>query len=392
MFLPKLSKQSNNHLLIGENGAGKSRLMAALAQEIAYSEPYASIITIANTIHNKFPTLRIKNYFRLPSNKINHVSDVMIDALSSKKSQLDNGKSFETLRRVLAYIGFDSKIEVSFKILNSSDSFNKINSLEYTKSLNIYDISRVRAFLSKLPESKTIPGMWSSIEKNPKVEMVIDFENLGLDLETEYLLSVLRLKYHLMKLKILSDVKISLFKNGHKINLNDASSGELTLLTSLSWISMHIDKRAYILIDEPENSLHPKWQREYFKNINDLFYQYKPNVICATHAPIVISGAHSSESNVSIYRTINGNIKKLADHHSKNIEEILTNVFQIITPESRYFSYLINKLINDTLSDNIDEAGLYHQLNEFKIITDDPKHLDIINSVPSIIKEIRKHG
>ncbi|MCO6618583.1 hypothetical protein KGY86_16975, partial [Enterobacter hormaechei] len=108
MFLPKLSKQSNNHLLIGENGAGKSRLMAALAQEIAYSEPYANIITIANTIHNKFPTLRIKNYFRLPSNKINHVSDVMIDALSSKKSQLDNGKSFETLRRVLAYIGFDS--------------------------------------------------------------------------------------------------------------------------------------------------------------------------------------------------------------------------------------------------------------------------------------------
>ncbi|MCO6618447.1 hypothetical protein KGY86_16270, partial [Enterobacter hormaechei] len=95
---------------------------------------------------------------------------------------------------------------------------------------------------------------------------------------------------------------------------------------------------------------------------------------------------------VSIYRTINGNIKKLADHHSKNIEEILTNVFQIITPESRYFSYLINKLINDTLSDNIDEAGLYYQLNEFKIITDDPKHLDIINSVPSIIKEIRKNG
>ncbi|WP_426719750.1 hypothetical protein [Enterobacter cloacae complex sp. 285F6] len=168
MFLPKLSKQSNNHLLIGENGAGKSRLMAALAQEIAYSEPYASIITIANTIHNKFPTLRIKNYFRLPSNKINHVSDVMIDALSSKKSQLDNGKSFETLRRVLAYIGFDSKIEVSFKILNSSDSFNKINSLEYTKSLNIYDISRVRAFLSKLPESKTIPGMWSHMKKIQK--------------------------------------------------------------------------------------------------------------------------------------------------------------------------------------------------------------------------------
>lgn len=392
MLLSKLNKQSNNHLLIGENGAGKSRLMAELAQEIAYSEPYANIITIANTIHNKFPTLRIKNYFRLPSNKINHVSDVMIDALSSKKSQFDNGKSFEILRRVLAYIGLNSKIEVSFKLLNSVDSLKKIDSLEYTKSIETYDISKVRAFLSKLPTAENAPGIWSSNEKNPRIQMVIDFEYPGIDLETEYLLSVLRLKYHLTKLKVLSDVKISLYKHGDKINLNEASSGELTLLTSLSWISMHIDKKAYILIDEPENSLHPKWQREYFKNINDLFYHYQPHIICATHAPIVISGAHSSESEVSIYRTIDGNIKKLADHHSKNIEEILSDVFQMITPESRYFSYLINKLINTALSNNINEAKLYEQLNDFKKITDDHKHLDIINSVPNIIKEIKKNG
>ncbi|WP_326493394.1 AAA family ATPase [Lelliottia sp. SL45] len=366
--------------------------MAELAQEIAYSEPYANIITIANTIHNKFPTLRIKNYFRLPSNKINHVSDVMIDALSSKRSQLDSGKSFEILRRVLAYIGFNSKIEVSFKLVNSTDSLKKINSLEYTRSLEIYDIMKVRSFLSRVPTIETAPGLWSSNEKNPKIQMVIDFEYPGIDLETEYLLSVLRLKYHLTKLKILSDVKISLYKHGEKINLNEASSGELTLLTSLSWISMHIDKKAYILIDEPENSLHPRWQREYFKNLNDLFYHYKPIIVCATHAPMVISGAHSSESKVSIYRTINGNIKKLADHHSKNIEEILTDVFQIITPESRYFSYLINKLINTALKNNIDEAELHEQLKKFKKITDDHKHLEIIDSIPNIIKEIKKNG
>lgn len=392
MLLPKLNKKSNNHLLIGENGAGKSRLLAELAQEIAYSEPYANIITIANTIHNKFPTLRIKNYFRLPSNKINHVSDLIIDALSSKKAQLDNGKSFEILRRVFAYIGFNSKIEVSFKLVNSMESFKKIESLEYTKSLEVYDILKVRSFLSRIPTIETASGIRSSSEKNQRIQVVVDFEYPVIDLETEYLLSVLRLKYHLTKLKVLSDIKVSLYKHGEKIDLNEASSGELTLLTSLSWISMHIDKKAYILIDEPENSLHPKWQREYFKNINDLFYHYKPNVICATHAPIVISGAHTSETKVSIYRTINGNIKMLADHHSKNIEEILTDVFQMITPESRYFSYLINKLINTALSKNINEAELYEQLEQFKKITDDRKHLDIIDSVPSIIKEIKKNG
>lgn len=391
-MLSRLHKRSGTHLLIGENGAGKSRMLAELSKEIAYSEPHSKIITIANTIHNKFPPLRIRNYFRLPSNKINHTSDVIIEALSTYAEWREGEKTLEFLRRALAYIGFDGKIEVSFKIHIDKDIIKKINSMEYVKSIEVEDILRVKKYILNLPFIEDVNGIQLGDVKSHRLKGEIDLDGYNIDFESEYLFSILRLKFHLNKLKIISDINVSLYKKGFCFNLNDASSGELTLLTTLSWISMHIDRDAYILIDEPENSLHPKWQREYFRHLNDLFYYYRPTFVCATHAPILVSGAYSSERDVYIYRTTNGEMKRIAATGSKNIEEVLTEVFQIITPESRYFSYLINKLINSALNNKLTKSEVNEQLEEFRNLTDDSKHLDIIDKIPELIREIQRNG
>ncbi|WP_245337554.1 AAA family ATPase [Shinella sp. HZN7] len=55
--------------------------------------------------------------------------------------------------------------------------------------------------------------------------------------------------------------------DGEVIELLNASSGELALISSLVFLISSIGQEPVILIDEPENSLHPRWQREYLEKI-----------------------------------------------------------------------------------------------------------------------------
>lgn len=391
-MLSDLRKNSNIHLLIGENGAGKSRVLSDFAHEIVYSEPLAKIITIANTIHNKFPALKIKNYHRLPSNKINQTSNLLIEAITSSPLDDKNEMSLEFIRKILSYIGFDTIIEISFKLDADEDLSKKLSSMEYTNSIDKYDIIKVKNFFYNFVSIANSGQLAFSDDNSSRLTRIINLESLPADLESENLISLLRLKYHLNKLKIVGDIKIALFKSGYRFSLNEASSGELTLLTMLTWISMHISKDSYILIDEPENSLHPKWQRDYFRHLNDVFHYYEPKFICATHSPMVVSGAHSSDKNVSIYKISESKINRITNISGKNVEEILKEVFQVITPESRYFSFLINELISKALNFSLSESAVEKELKKLKGLTDDKNHHEIIDKVPALILEVKKNG
>ncbi|HAV1771918.1 TPA: hypothetical protein JG910_004238, partial [Enterobacter hormaechei subsp. xiangfangensis] len=85
-----LLKPNKVHLLIGENGVGKSILLGRLSTEITYQHPKASIIVIANTLQNKFPLLRIKNYFRLSSNKIKFAEEAILQAFIAYAKNREN--------------------------------------------------------------------------------------------------------------------------------------------------------------------------------------------------------------------------------------------------------------------------------------------------------------
>lgn len=92
---------------------------------------------------------------------------------------------------------------------------------------------------------------------------------------------------------ILSDKKISRVEKGRVIversdgqshGLDELSSGEkqvfLMLIEILKWIVPH----SVILIDEPEISLHPAWQRALVVALDKIIEQYDAQVIMATHS------------------------------------------------------------------------------------------------------------
>jgi len=75
--------------------------------------------------------------------------------------------------------------------------------------------------------------------------------------------------------------------NGKKISINQLSSGEKQLFCQAVYLQKLNLQDSIILIDEPETSLHPTWQR----NILKLYQNIGKNnqIIVATHSPHVIA-------------------------------------------------------------------------------------------------------
>lgn len=374
------------HFLIGENGVGKSLLLGKLSSEIAYQHPKESIIAIANTLQNKFPLLRIKNYFRLSSNKIRFAEEAILQAFISYSRNRDNYQIINLLRNTLSYIGYSERIILSFKIKRQVDFKQLIYSMDYIKSVEDGEADKIYNFISSLIEKYDGKGNY----RNDSVKVVheIDLVDFIYDLSSEAILTLLEHKFFLKKQKVVYDIKITISKATDWLNLNDASSGELALLTTMAHISTYISHNAFILIDEPENSLHPRWQREYVNHLYNMFYQFEPKIILATHSPIVVSGAFESDLAPSIYEVRNAEIHRSHEASTTNVEEILLEVFQLLTSENRFFSFKVNKLISEYISGEISDVGINEQIDRLRRLSSDKNQIKIIDSIPNIIKKI----
>lgn len=374
------------HFLIGENGVGKSLLLKKLSSEIAYHYPKESIITIANTLQNKFPPLRIRNYFRLSSNKIKFAEEAILQAFIAYAKNRENHQIINLLRNTLSYIGYSERMFLSFKIKRQVDYKQLIYSMDYIKSVEDGEADKIYKFISNLIEKHDERGSYRN--DYVKVTHEIDLVNFIYDLNSEAILTLLEHKYHLKKHKVVYDIKITISKDTNWLNLNDASSGELALLTTMAHISTYISYNAFILIDEPENSLHPRWQREYVNHLYNMFYQFKPTIILATHSPIVVSGAFESDLAPSIYEVKNAEIDHCHEASTTNVEEILLEVFQLLTSENRFFSFKVNKIINEYISGEISDVEINKQIDRLRRLSADKNQIKIIESIPNIIKKI----
>lgn len=136
------------------------------------------------------------------------------------------------------------------------------------------------------------------------------------------------------------------------------SSGEQMLVRLFSIfanIPTNFNKSKIILLyDEPENSLHPKWQQhfcEYFKYIAEKIYGIESShFIFSTHSPLLIMGAAAQDNTnvVKFYkdqenRTMTQQINNV---HRFSIEELFMDEFSMsyrTDEEERHITELLNK-------------------------------------------------
>lgn len=85
---------------------------------------------------------------------------------------------------------------------------------------------------------------------------------------------------------------------GNEVNMSSFSTGEKQIVFRVGNLLKNLKnlENGIILIDEPETSLHPKWQRKYIKFLLDTFDGLDIQFIIATHSPYILQGIKEGES------------------------------------------------------------------------------------------------
>ncbi len=85
-----------------------------------------------------------------------------------------------------------------------------------------------------------------------------------------------------------------------KVPFGHASSGQQCMLLMFLGLAGAMSNDALICIDEPEISLHPKWQSEFIGLLQAAFSSYKGcHFVIATHSPQIVAGLRSKNGFVS---------------------------------------------------------------------------------------------
>lgn len=169
-----------------------------------------------------------------------------------------------------------------------------------------------------------------------------------------------------------------IFENsaGEEFDINDLSSGEKQLFLRTLSIKMLEPKNSIILIDEPELSLHPKWQQR----IIEVYMKIGENnqIIVATHSPHIL-GSVSNENIFILYRNENGKIEaktgdELYSSYGQPVNRVLKDIMglkSVRTPKIDRDIQELRKLVDEDKYDTEEFKKKYNNLLEILGNTDE---------------------
>ncbi|WP_162911996.1 AAA family ATPase [Pseudomonas putida] len=145
------------------------------------------------------------------------------------------------------------------------------------------------------------------------------------------------------------------------VSFKEFSSGERNVLQLVVLLTDAADPDTTFFIDEPEISLHVKWQQILPKLFSRLAEYFGLSLVVATHSPVMIANADFDNSECYIAREGILELIDSKDRHS--VETILLQGFKTYTPHNREVHEKCAKLVSNivelvnTDSANAREAG-----------------------------------
>ena len=309
-------------VLAGSNGSGKTRILESIKD---YFESYIDIqaIKIINNLQIFFEKEEKECIDKIGSEKYFY-STLKYFSLNDKKENL-NDSSYLVIKKNLLILPKIIYVptEINFQKMDIAIT-NLVQKYEFLNIVNTNLIKDIPSYIA----TKMISEMFKN--KNEKVEdiqrKVFDeineiFENLNIDVKVE---------------DISQDGRnITLFTNssGDEFDINELSSGEKQLFLRTLAIKMLNPENSIILIDEPELSLHPKWQQR----IVDVYRKIGKNnqIIIATHSPHIL-GSVKKENIMLLDKDGEGKIviktgDELYDSYGQPTDRVLKDIMGLET-------------------------------------------------------------
>ena len=377
--LELLFKKDNEILdvivLAGVNGSGKTTILESIKdffdnKNVNYNEPEKSNVNLniffedfeKNKIEeaekssnncsykymlwNFFKTLKDYDYYRKEN-------DQLFESQISKR--------FENPPKII-YVPAENKfenVETKSTTLSRNYEFINIVNSKLMEDIPSYIATR-RNYLATIEEDLTMKEVTNIIVN-----------------EINSIFSILELD---VKLKGFSkdEKTMPIFENsvGEEFDINDLSSGEKQLFLRTLSIKMLEPNNSIILIDEPELSLHPKWQQriiEVYKKIGE-----NNQIILATHSPHIL-GSVSNENIFILYRDEKGKIEaktgdELYSSYGQPVDRVLKDIMgleSVRTPKIEKDLEELRKLVDEDKYDTKEFKEKYSELLEILGNTDE---------------------
>lgn len=303
-------------VLAGSNGSGKTRVLESI---LKYFQ---------DNLNYKQNNIEVGIFYEeKEKNCISNVRDFFSELESFSYCEANNPLHEK-------HIEIKNKLDILPKIIYvpTEINFQKMDVASTTlvqeyKFINVVNTNLIEDIPSYIA-TKMISAMLKN--KNEKVgdvqkkvfnEINEIFENLSIDVKVE---------------DISQDGRnITLFTNssGDEFDINELSSGEKQLFLRTLAIKMLNPENSIILIDEPELSLHPKWQQK----IVDVYRKIGKNnqIIIATHSPHIL-GSVRKENIMLLDKDDDGKIvvrtgDELYDSYGQPTDRVLKDIMGLQT-------------------------------------------------------------
>lgn len=360
-------------VLAGVNGSGKTTILESIKDffyntNINYDEPEKSNVNL-DIFFEDFEKKNTEDHEKTSNNDEHELLNFsnIFEAYhygkynDSKFYQDLIAKRFENPPKIIYVPANNSFEEVETKSTTLSRNYEFINIVnsELMEDIPSYIATR-RNYLATIEEDLTMKEVTNIIVN-----------------EINSIFSILELD---VKLKGFSkdEKTMPIFENsvGEEFDINDLSSGEKQLFLRTLSIRMLEPNNSIILIDEPELSLHPKWQQriiEVYKKIGE-----NNQIILATHSPHIL-GSVSNENIFILYRDEKGKIEaktgdELYSSYGQPVDRVLKDIMgleSVRTPKIEKDLEELRKLVDEDKYDTKEFKEKYNELLEILGNTDE---------------------
>lgn len=345
-------------VLAGSNGSGKTRILESIL------DYFNIVLVVPEEAQNKIE-LSFESMEEKCIDKLGHeLSFMYCLKFGSKEKKISVGSVGAR------YLDIKKELNILPKIIYAPAemNFKKMDTASTTLIQEYNFINIVNTNLVKDIPSYIATKIISAIFKN-KNEKVGDVQKKVFD-EINEIFEILDID---VKIEDISQDgrNIPIFKNsaGDKFDINELSSGEKQLFLRTLTIKMLNPENSIILIDEPELSLHPKWQQR----IVDVYKKIGKNnqIIIATHSPHIL-GSVKKENIMLLDKDDEGKIviktgDELYDSYGQPTDRILEDIMGLKTTRNQeIFDKLekIREMVNEDKYETDDFKKEYRDLKE----------------------------
>lgn len=386
-FAPTEERASNVTVIVGNNGAGKSQILQALATGLSWfisglqnKVPSGNFIN-SNEIRNgkDISILNIKGEINKNLQSINNNIKNLDIYLKSNRQRDDekfaslggleiidfteNVKKDEISLPIITFYPVERSILTQNIILDSSAknlrqfvgyNLALTNGIDFNSFIEWFRLkedienAQIRKEVDKLMESLVrenndnnrsiiVAHLAGLTAKEKVLEKNTDNQLQSVKSAISYFLDTIE---NVWIDRSLQPPVMMVEKDGKDLNINQLSQGEKSLLALVGDIARRLailnpslddplQGEGVVMIDEVDLHLHPKWQHDLIDKLVRTF----PNVqfILTTHSPLIVSDS----PNILVYSLENGNLHKTKNIYGEDANTLLNNIFDVPvrTPE-----------------------------------------------------------